>query len=748
MKLYTGFFTGVRFALLTALAIQGTLYSGITLAQASQNKTARVIEEVIVTATKRSKSERDVPLSIDAFNTEALEALGGNSSQDVALFSAGVSINEYFMPGQATVQIRGTVTDTVGTQGSTPAGTFFGELPLAAPNTGGGNPNIDAFDLAAVEVLKGPQGTLFGGSALAGALRSIPAQANTQDLEAKTFYSYQSLASSNDSGNEYGVMLNVPVTNKFALRGILVERNTPGFIDNDLVGEKDVDSFQSKTSRISAKFEATEKLTLSLFIHEMEGDVNGLKYSDGPSSRRRNNETGAEFANYDHTFSELKLNYAFAAFDLSISAGKVDKYEFMIGQVDRGLGGQTEFIESATFTEYASQAEVIDVRLVSSSATESRFWFLDDWDWLIGYYTVETDQQTDLYFPSEITLGIPVLGFPVPDLSVPVEIAFGDLDVLAEETAIYIDTTKYIGDKWELSIGARIFDQSYSGTGRSRSGGELAPENRTAPNSAEDGINPKFALTWHAFDNIDLLLIASKGFRFGGINVPIEPLPTPPIPETYESDELWNYELTARTEWFERQLIVDVTAFYIDWDRIQIQQRTNSGITPFIENAVAATSQGAEISVTALLPWQFTATLSGAYIDSKFSDDFESSTGFVPKNDRLPGTPYWGGSFILGHNIEIGSAVVGSNLTVTYQGEAFDNATHNNIIDDYTLFGFNTSVKFDEVPGRPKLSLSVKNLFDERKYNGVYELNGLTGSLFDFFPTSPRTITAGIELSY
>ena len=139
-----------------------------------------LVEEIVVTATKRETDLRDIPLSIDAFTGESLREIGAVDVESIARFSPGVSVSPGLDPEAAQVIIRGVSTDTFFTFFTRTFGMFYEDVSMVNPSILGPQPNVDPFDMKTVEILKGPQGTLFGGSALAGAIRYVP---NKPDFE-------------------------------------------------------------------------------------------------------------------------------------------------------------------------------------------------------------------------------------------------------------------------------------------------------------------------------------------------------------------------------------------------------------------------------------------------------------------------------------------------------------------------------------------------------------------------------------
>lgn len=694
-----------------------------------------VLDEITVTATKRAKSAREIPVSVDAFNAGDLNQRGAQGAQDALANSPGTSVNNYFSPNLATIQMRGTTTDTVTTVGGAPTGAFFDDIPLGNPSLVGGNPNIDLFDLETIEVLKGPQGTLFGGSALAGALRSVPNRPQLQEFQGAGFYARTQVSDSEGFGDDYGAMLNVPVGDALALRGLAVQRRYPGAVDNLRDGTMDVDRSGATTWRALLRWEPAEALAINALYHATRGFVQDSGYTDTPDRLERSNESGVSPVDYDYQIAQLKLDYAFDAFSLEGSLSRIAKFDAFDVAIDHLLGGQTELQDLSNPATAPTDTRANELRAVSVERSDSAWWLFDQWDWLIGVFNYRADQRLVSIINQRLRLPM-----------VPVtQVLRIDARALAKETALYFDVTRYVGERWELNLGGRLFEQDFAGQATTTAISGLVDAGTTADQATTRDFNPKVALTWKFARTLALRVAATKGFRFGGINVNLDA--DPDVPPFYTSDELWNYEIGLRSDWFERQLRLDITAFYIDWSRVQISQRSYTGVNLYIDNIGSAASRGVEALGRAFLPFGFSLTLAGAYIDARTTADFESGNGPIPAGRRLPGTPYVTASGNLGYRAALGRAQLDSNLSWSYQGETFNNLAHQSVIPAYQLFGASLGFSFPELRGRPVVTVNAANLLDEHTYSGAFPPNNAASDQ-DYFPIRPRTISLRIGASF
>ena len=692
------------------------------------------IDEIIVTATRRQKSSRDIPVSIDAFSGDALSEAGAQSAQDALKNSPGVTLATYYSPNNATVMIRGTTTSTVQGPGGSPAGAFFDDIPLGSPTLPGGNPNIDVYDLATVEVLKGPQGTLFGGSALAGALRSTPNLPELDEWKGSAFYQQMDVSSSDDDGDDYGVMLNVPIGSTLALRGMAVQRKYPGAIDNTYDGLKDTDESRLRTYRGAVRWEPLDNFSLQGLYHEGRAEVADGSYTDVPDRLSRGDESGFSPVDARYRIGQIKGTYSFDPVSITVAVAQVKKDDNIVNAADHLLGGQTALQDISTDGNYFADIKTNELRFVSARRSESDWFVFDQWDWTVGLFDYRADQSGTATIDQ-------VTNVPPPLAAPSLQLVRVDVAAIAKERALYFDVTKYV-DAFELNFGGRLFQQRFNGNSQTQAVGVTIAD--VEGSEKEDGFNPKVSLTWNITDEFSVRTGATKGFRFGGINFNNDA--DPAVPSFYKTDELWNYEVGLRSDWFDNRLRVDLTGFFIDWERTQITQQTRTGLTMFIDNVGNAESKGVELQVRGRLPAGFTTTIAGGYTDSRTASDFDGYDGTIQAGQRLPGTPYLTGSGTLAYATEIGAAMFDTSFTASYQGKNYNDLVHTREIDSYMLYGFNAGLQFPDITGAPSLTLNIANLTDERAATGSFGSNALATP--DYFPLRPRTIALRVGVSF
>ncbi|WP_286696030.1 TonB-dependent receptor plug domain-containing protein [Spongiibacter sp. UBA1325] len=191
---------------------------------------SHLLEEVLVTATKREADLRDIPLSIEAFSGNNLKEIGALDVESISRFSSGVSVSPGLDPEAAQIIIRGVSTDTFFTFFTRTFGMFYEDVSMVNPSILGPQPNIDPFDLKTVEILKGPQGTLFGGSALSGAVRYVLNKPDFEEAYGRVSAAIGQHAMSSNYSHRYELMWNQPLNDELALRVAASHSDRPGYI--------------------------------------------------------------------------------------------------------------------------------------------------------------------------------------------------------------------------------------------------------------------------------------------------------------------------------------------------------------------------------------------------------------------------------------------------------------------------------------------------------------------------------------
>ncbi len=726
----------------------------------------RVIEEVVVSATKRDKSVRDIPVSIQAFTGDDLEERGATTLEEILKYAPGVELQRG-TSGSGMVTIRGVASGGSGGPQPVPYGIFLDELGLINPSIIGPMPDLDPIDLATVEVLKGPQGTLFGGSALAGAIRYVPNLPDFSEIYGSVTLRTSTVEASRDRGHAWGGFLNLPLGDTLGLRFAGKKRKTAGTIDNLQRGVPDDDGTSTEDLRAMVLWEPTDWFSILGAHHVNTTSLDGgTTDADQPRTRTNSRKMIKEELN-----NRFEMSWAKASFDLGwasliASAGRLLKEGDAIADLGAPMGTNLTGVPSDlvdlgaglgttpaggpsllfAFTSETKQ-DSYELRLVSNELTEGN-WLLRNWEYTIGLFYMNSDQNFFTDLVSDPTGGGDPTAPTVTGLRVPIF-------AVAEEEAVYADATRYIGEHWELNLGLRSYSQTTDGlitydvvNNLSLPPG-LAPEPLALGDVLleERGVNPKLALTWRPTPSLAVLASASRGFRFGGVNGnPEAPLGT--TPQSFDSDELWNYELGIRSEWLDQSLIIDVTGYRIEWERMQIPQNDDSTGSNYVDNVGAAQIDGVDVSVTAALPWGFTVNGSASVLDARTTEAFDSSEGFAPAGTRLPLSAKRSGSLVISHEFSSDQVIFNSMVGYNVSGPKpstllgpFTLPRHESVA--LTLGATMTQLRF-----QPKLALNVINLFNKRVPTTLSSRDNIDPENISTTFIQPRTMTVSLDMSF
>ncbi|MGB0921398.1 MAG: TonB-dependent receptor [Alphaproteobacteria bacterium] len=708
-----------------------------------------VLDEVIVTATKREKSLRDIPASISAFDGKALEAEAILSINEVLEQTPGVTANSA-RPGDQRIVMRGISTSANPTSTVPyPVGVFIGDTALNEPYAASITPDLSAFDLAAVEVLKGPQGTLFGGAALSGVLRYRLNDPNPGAFEARYFS--QGIYPKEGSGAwTHGVVVNVPLLGEdgnLGLRAAYIHREYPGVTD-DLRPEQaaeDVNKGKGDQIRISILWEPTDEFRIKYtYLHQDYNADNGLIIANSPDGPRATDGSLLPWPNrHEFGLYNLEVSYDWEKMRLISSTSRtekkrsnsIDSYGSLLGSAPDG----TPDLAAIPFETVQDSTSFQQELRLQSSNTEM-------FEWLVGgyylhspinYFLILNSQAlnetgasvTGAYSAVRTTAEIFGLGdvldqtlqtvVPGSDnLACELSVLCAETNAEAEEKALFFDVTWTLWDDLELSGGARVYQTSVDGGFVGQGVGARGVNNGQSPadvraSITEEGINPKFSATYHFSDNHSMYVLANKGFRFGGIqNIPEDEVQN--VPGVYKSDYIWNYEVGLRTRWFDNTLELDVTAYHIDYTDALVVLKNALQIN-YYDNVGSAESDGIEGSLRWLTPIPgIVLSATGGTVDARTTEDFMAGRTLVPAGKPLPGSAEYQYSAKLGF---FGSPDwlinVGGMLSYTFVGKTYNDIANDDIVNDYGTYSLALNFSIPSIPGQPKLTLSGVNLTNE-----------------------------------
>lgn len=764
----------------------------------AQEQTAR-LEEIVVTATRRSESLQDVPLAVNAIGKAQLDQLRIDSFDDYIALIPGVNSSGQG-PGKKEVFIRGIspgrTAVRIAALGSEPSvATYLDETPTSYA---GRNVDLYATDLNRIEVLKGPQGTLFGASSQGGTLRLI-----TNKPELDEFSGGVTVDLSNTSGGEgsesFEGYVNIPIVeDKLAFRVAAYNASQGGFIDNipatrqlslDNPGlgggvpqsrataensafvDDDFNDAEYSGFRASALFKINDDWQATLQYTDQTLDTEGIFEfePDVSTDDDLNAQTfNRDFGEDDVEIVSLTLDGRIGGLDIIYNGSYTDRT--FSGRTDyTGYANTGPFIpyyicsypgyancgSPSLFTSsfFETQRSVNEVRIATDSEQSLRFIggvYLDD---------QQVIERTDFTYPSSVDVGFQP-NFPIPgafasDPSArdPGVTFFNDFKTDREELSFFGEVAYDITDSLTASLGARNYsiDIGLSGSlnfGSRAAGPEAAQGNNIdallegqTPTELSDTIL-KLNLSWNVNDDVLLYGTYSEGFRSGGFNRngglgPVEN----PIPFFFESDNANNYEFGWKTQLFDDTVRFNGAIYYVEFTDLQ-QGVLDFSITntTFFDNVGDAEIKGAEFS----LDWSATDNLNTfltfSYIDSELVELPDTIGNISPVGSELPFAPESQATLGARYEREMGNYTGFAQGVVKYTDDRFTSLVEaaRFEIDSYTQVDASVGVSSEAW----RASLYVDNLTNEIGQLGA----GAPDLIFRVVPTRPRSV--GVRFTY
>lgn len=683
------------------------------------------LQEIVVSATRQGEqSVQTVPMSISVISPTNLDAKGLGGVSDFMRTLASVNMQSE-SPGVNSIEMRGIVTtfpDITLVQDRSLTATYLDDAPISVQAA---NPDLKVFDLERIEVLKGPQGTLFGAGSMSGTVRMITRKPNSHDF---SFSGDTSVSQTDHGGTNYSIRgtANLPlVESRLAVRLGAYRGEDSGFIDNLELNRKDANDSESTQGRVAVRWTPSDSLTLdaSATFAKMQshGDYTVYPALGKYTYESLTPERFDDFFKLYNITAEQDLGFA----RLIASVSYQDRYyedqrsfEFF----DEALMTPGVQLPSNAQQRNGLQDSPQEIRLVSRQDQKLR--------WVVGafheYYHRFYPQILDSPgFDSTIEdfYGVPptsqtTYGTPAPD-----QPFWGIINVQERQYALFGEVSYTVLPKLDITVGARYFDFRqdfdllFSGFAGAVGPGEPLVRNGV---QASKGANPRAVLSYKIDDNMMVYTQAARGFRYGGVNLPV-PLVfcagdlanagLTDAPPTFGPDNLWNYEVGEKGKFLDNKLLLNVTGFFIDWRDVQTTFPLQCGY-PFIENKGRIHSKGAELESQFRLTPQLSVSLSGSFTDAR-SDGPLTNLG-APDGARAPYFPRVIGT--LGADY-VSSLPVGKlkwSADWTYRGSAY---TQFNVADPLTRY----------IPSSAMLNASITYALDNWEL-GLYGTN-LTNNL-------------------
>lgn len=641
------------------------------------------LQEVVVSAQRRTEKLMDVPMSVHAFSRGRMDQQGVRSIDDLARVSPGVTLLRYgsgslgnFNDEDSDISIRGIESSA----GASTTGIYLDDTPIQTRhlNFGTANPYPALFDLDRVEVLKGPQGTLFGSGSEGGTIRFLTPEAS---LSSYSGYARAEFGQIERGGQDYeaGLAVGGPLIEgvvgirasaSFREEGGWVDRVSyvapPGAVINIAQGratvyggspsvrglvEANANTHQTAVFRLALKWQPTEGLSIDPSIYQQSLHINDtgaywVNLSDPLRGVYRNGNAQRDASSDPWYIAALRLTWDLPGARLSSNTSYFYRSQhstsdytqwlpsvYGLNQYQYAVDGQTD---TALFTD-RQENFTQEIRLASTDPEQRIQWTAGLW------YSHAFENSSEDLVSADLPVLFGVSPKPVPGDVVVAQPEFNALDV---QLAAYGDLTVRLNRSLKLDIGLRYSHLQYSG---------LVYRYPTLLNAfqgvdsygsgSNNPLTPRVVLAWQPDGDSLYYLSAAKGFRPGGTNSPLPGICTaglPPLPGTYNPDSLWHYEAGIKDAVLDRNLQVAASIYYLQWKSIQQFVYLNCGLG-FDANLGEAEGKGGDFEVHWRATPELTLGLLAAYTDTVYTKDVllpGSALHTVTSGDHLPASPW------------------------------------------------------------------------------------------------------------
>lgn len=738
----------------TALSLTLFALSGATMStQAAEIATASTIEEIVVTSTKREQSLLDFAGSISVVKTGAPHLTLG----DVASSVPGFSIVDAGPRNPTGLVIRGLRMDPVGDNdlggdGGTVA-SYVDNIPLQgyfAP------PAFSLKDLQQVEVLRGPQGTLYGNASIGGLLRYVTAKPDLTKSSASITAAVSQTDESDGMNYDTDLVVNAPlIDNTLAVRLLLGKEHNDGFIDNPYLQngpEDDINDDDTRVARVGALWQATDALSLNASYHQQTVRVDDRQASnpsftgdDYTAASRSLQPMDGELkltsldANYQLPWATLTASVNRYDYETNTQADQTD-YFLTLDDIYGEFYSLYDDLSGTTKGDASVQKDSAELRLVSPSDQRFR--------WLAGAF-YSTDE-----------LAVTVMD-EVPGFTDFLELNRNDdIDYIATqaedltERSFYAEVAYDLTPAWEVMIGARSFQYDDDLTVCSGSpiyfeleGDDLGLE-CTVDSDKHDDLLGKFSTQYKLSDQQTVYLTVAEGFRRGGTNLlPVEI----DHHRSYQPDTAINYELGSHSYFLQQHLRVSAALFYIDWQAIQVPGVVDDYYSAIV-NAKGARSQGIELEALAKLPAGWSLRAGFSLTEAELTDTVENINGGgenAYSGDRLPGSPRTQWNLGLDYTRALNNqATLDAGVTVSHIGDSYtalnDEFFDYDRLDSYTLANAQASVSWRNW----RIGAFIHNIANTHAVTGKRSTYWYREQGQFEYVTRPRTLGISVNYSY
>ena len=701
------------------------------------------ITEIVVTASRQgSQSLQTIPSSITVVDLKAQGRLGATDLSGVAASVPSLTL-EQGAPGLNKIDIRGITVenaDVLNNIDSRPlVAVYIDDTPIALD---GFNPDLKVFDIDRIEVLRGPQGTLYGASSMAGTIRYI-----TKKPDPEQFSGSDGIVVSDTVGGgiNYGIKasVNLPLNSQSAVLLSGYDGRDSGWINNIQNGQNDENWDRSTQGRTAFRWKPTDYFMLDASVLFEELNTGGSNFSF--SGLDHNQYASLTPTPITDNMKVYNVTETITPEPYSIFGGYAD-----IGNIisstsfttrTTGFNDQGQYLSELYFgvtepTTYANQNTLSqfsqEVRVVSRQDQNTK--------WILGAFYNHLDREnyqddsgvgfgqvTEEYFGTTPQ----ALGAFGPN-----SVFSGTQDVHERDFGVFGEMSWKFFDRLELTAGARYFNWQqhfnlyFGGPGGNNTitqdGQQInGPLTESAGESAK-GVNPRFVANYKLTDNTNIFAEAAKGFRYGGVNeaVPngldsnacgfqLQSLGLSSAPATYGPDNLWSYSLGEKSLFLDDKLRINATLFVIDWKNVQEARYLSCSYT-YTVNAGTVISKGGELEATYKLTQALTIGLNGSFTHAAADGALPAVGG--ESGDLTPYTPEWLGAAAVDY--KLGSTRF--DVEYSYHGRSgtrFDTSDPNYIVlPAYKNLNLAETVDF----GNTQIGVFARNVLNSSQVTMIY----------------------------
>jgi iron complex outermembrane receptor protein len=763
------------------------------------------LEQVVVTAQKRTSDLQDVPFSVAAKSERQIRALGSTNIVELSRNFAGLTITD-LGPGQSQVAIRGVsagqvVRDLVGGVKES-VGVYLDESAISQALF---TPDLELFDLERFELLRGPQGTLFGAGSAAGTMRYITKQPVLGALEGAieaTGYA----GPDTDSGRGVRTALNLPLSDTTAVRMVAYYDRMGGFIDSVYPGRgvrENVNEGEKEGGRATFRLQPTENLSITPRFVYQRLKTDGYPRADfynllgnpftttepavDPGERGQVTQL-REGIEDDFMLADLKIEWGVGDVTLTSVTSWLDRDVVVVRDASQLTGSVTFGSFGGTSAETRLDSPLIDTTNLEGFSQELRLASEDSgaFQWLIGAFYQDIDRTYGQNLPTPgydailVSRGIP----PSSAFNAPPDTPYySQVPFKLEQFAAFGEATWRFADRWSLTGGLRYY--SFDEDRRLTFAGVFADVGYTdEPGStSSDGFSPRAILAFEPNDDVLLSAQVSRGFRLGGINDPLNVNVCTPADRTvfsgnpaFDDETVLNYELGAKTQFNDGRVTLNTAVFYSEIDDLQVIADAGSCSSRIVLNAQAE-SIGAELELFASPNENWSFGISATYQQAEITQTRLSATGQpiagIRDGNRLPTSPEFQASASVAYGWSFSETIEGfADFTVQHVGSSYTQLADQEpdvgcvgcpgspglfAFGDPTISSFTFepelpsyeigNLRFGVRSGALEAALFVNNLWDERALLSLDRERGFRARVA-YLTNMPRTYGVSLRLDF